>query len=426
MGIPVKVSLIIPVYNGAEFLRRIFDCAIYQTLPEVEVIAINDCSPNMRDAEIMHEYEERYPDKFRALFHNVNMRQGGVMNTGIQSSNGEYFLCIYQDDYIDLQMCEKMYIKAKEDDAEIIICNYAHLSDGIIYIQKPNKGIESTNNNTRMTYFEQNLVWFMLVKKEVVERNKLYFPTNTTSDDTISVFWYYTANRISRVDEVMYFYTDNLYQTHKRQSEHFRELPITYNKLLDYSYYKDLSNEKRCEIDDVLSRFLIIIILRVIFANISKIYDVKSKIAAWNEYKEVLNRLTHSQRLALAINHVDSAIAESDGTDIVSDLVRIIFDINMDYFKFVDRLAKNVVIWGAGIRGKRLAGYLIDYNISFEITDNDPTLYGKKVCGKSVKPWIELMETTDIVIVTPLNVYDEVNAKINNPCIEVIDYIDLL
>ena len=426
MNAQVKVSIIIPVYKGAEFLRRSFDSAIYQTLPEVEVIAVNDFSPNPRDAEIMREYEEIYPDKFHALYHDMNTRQGGARNTGIKSSKGDYFLCLDQDDYIDLHMCEKMYKKAKDDNAEIVICSFAHLSDGRMIIQKPNLGIESADINARLTQFYQSVVWVMLVNKNVVERNLLYFPVNNTADDIIAAFWYYAANRISRLDDVMYFHTDNLYQTRKVQTDHFREHPVACARLLEYPYYKELSTGARCEIDETISRFLLNIFLKLVIFNTSIIRDIKSILSAWNEYKEILNRLLHSHKKTMVIDYIDSEINKTDFTDIVSDKTRLIFNINMIY-RYEDKFAnKNIVIWGAGIRGKSLAGYLEENKISFEITDKNQALYNQNFCGKYVKPWADLRDSADIVIVSPWKVLDEVKTMINNPNICVIDYADFL
>jgi len=419
MNTQIKVSIIIPIYNGAEFLRRIFDSAVYQTLLEIEVIAVNDCSPNPRDAEIMHEYQECYPDKFRAIFHDVNMRQGGARNTGIKSARGEYFLCVDQDDFIDLYMCEKMYKKAKDDDSDIVICNYALLSDGTIFIKKPNSGIESSAINTRISHFYHNVVWIMLVKKIVVVRNELYFPTKTTSDDAISVFWYYAANRISRLNEIMYYHIDNLFQTHKIQSDHFKSLPLTYSQLLELPYYKALSDDDRCKFDEVFAWFIICIFAKKVFIDSSQVYDVK--LAAWKENKEILKRLQHSGLMAL-IDCIDKEIANPDTSDSISKLTRAKFNINIAYCKFMDKCHKHIVIWGAGIRGKHLAGHFIDNDISFEITDSNPSLYGKNVCGKIVKPWVELNDTANIVIVSPLNVFNEIKTKIYNPDIKIFDY----
>ena len=125
-----KVSIIIPVYNGAEFIRRSFDSCLYQTLSEIEIIAINDCSPNSRDAIIMREYETLYPGKFRALFHENNKRQGGARNTGIYAARGEYFLCVDQDDFIRPEMCEEMYDYAITEDLDIVMCGFNSCNKG--------------------------------------------------------------------------------------------------------------------------------------------------------------------------------------------------------------------------------------------------------------------------------------------------------
>ena len=63
----IKVSIIIPVYNSEKFLKRCLDSCINQTLDEIEVIAVNDASPDRSDI-IMREYEEKYPKKVQCIY----------------------------------------------------------------------------------------------------------------------------------------------------------------------------------------------------------------------------------------------------------------------------------------------------------------------------------------------------------------------
>lgn len=89
-----KVSIIVPVYNVAEYLRRSLDSCIYQTLADIEVIAVNDCSPDERDEEILREYERENPEKIHIFRHEKNLGLGEARNTAIRNAKGEFLLFV--------------------------------------------------------------------------------------------------------------------------------------------------------------------------------------------------------------------------------------------------------------------------------------------------------------------------------------------
>ena len=87
----VKVSIIIPVYNVENYLRRCLDSCINQTLMEIEIIVVNDASPDNSDF-IMKEYEKNYPEKIKCIYLKENLCQGGARNIGIQIAKGQYLI----------------------------------------------------------------------------------------------------------------------------------------------------------------------------------------------------------------------------------------------------------------------------------------------------------------------------------------------
>ena len=116
----MKISLIVPVYNTMEYLPKCLDSLAAQTLDEIEVLVINDGSPDDSN-KVIKEYEEKYD-----FIHGYEKENGGLSdarNYGIQKATGEYVAFVDSDDYITPDMCEKMYHLAKEQDLDIVVCD---------------------------------------------------------------------------------------------------------------------------------------------------------------------------------------------------------------------------------------------------------------------------------------------------------------
>lgn len=92
------VSIIIPVYNTEQYLPRCLDSVCGQTEQNIEIIVVNDASPDNSQA-IIDEYAKKDP-RIVALRHTYNKHLGGARNTGIEASRGEYILFLDSDDYI--------------------------------------------------------------------------------------------------------------------------------------------------------------------------------------------------------------------------------------------------------------------------------------------------------------------------------------
>lgn len=116
----MKISLIVPVYNTAQYLPKCLDSLVNQALKDIEILVINDGSPD-NSQEIIKRYEEKY-----SFVHGFLKENGGLSharNYGIQRASGEYIIFVDSDDYVEPQMCEKMYAMAKEKDLDILVCD---------------------------------------------------------------------------------------------------------------------------------------------------------------------------------------------------------------------------------------------------------------------------------------------------------------
>lgn len=128
----IKVSVIVPVYNVEPYIEKCLESLVNQTLKEIEVIVINDGSPD-RSQEIIDKYVKKYSKKIKS-FKKENGGQGSARNLGLDKAKGEYISFIDSDDWIDTVMLEDMYNLAKKNDSDIVICDMVdHYIDKEIY-----------------------------------------------------------------------------------------------------------------------------------------------------------------------------------------------------------------------------------------------------------------------------------------------------
>lgn len=115
-----KVSVIVPVYKTEQYLKKCLDSLVKQTLNEIEIVVVNDGSPD-KSQEIIDEYESKYPQ-----VHGVKKENGGLSdarNCGIQYATGEFIAFVDSDDYVENYMYERMYEKAIKDNLDIVVCD---------------------------------------------------------------------------------------------------------------------------------------------------------------------------------------------------------------------------------------------------------------------------------------------------------------
>lgn len=100
------VSVIIPIYNVEQYIEKCLDSVINQTYKDLEIICVNDCSPD-NSAQILLEYAQR-DTRIKIVNREKNGGLSAARNTGLDEAKGEYVYFIDSDDWIDLDYIEKM------------------------------------------------------------------------------------------------------------------------------------------------------------------------------------------------------------------------------------------------------------------------------------------------------------------------------
>jgi len=198
-----KISIIVPVYNAELYLAKCLDSLVGQTLKEIEIILINDGSTD-KSEQIIKKYQEKYNDKI-IYYSKKNEGQGVARNYAIKIAKGEFITFVDSDDFVDVSMCEKLYNEAKKTNADIVA------TTGMIEVRNnefSKKNIEFKTSDNLKTYILNNSGPVgKIIKKDVVLQNDLYFPSLRAYEDIAVVpLWGIYSNKISYVDEALYYY----------------------------------------------------------------------------------------------------------------------------------------------------------------------------------------------------------------------------
>lgn len=111
------VSIIVPVYKAEKYLKRCVDSLIHQTYPHLEIILINDGSPD-HSAQIIAEYEQK--DNRVLAIHQDNKGVAGARNRALNSATGEFVMFVDSDDWLDLNAVQTALDGAEKTGADIV------------------------------------------------------------------------------------------------------------------------------------------------------------------------------------------------------------------------------------------------------------------------------------------------------------------
>ena len=117
----MKLSVIVPVYKAEAFLNECVDSLLGQTLRDMEIILVDDGSPDGSGA-IMADYAARFPERVRTLTLS-NGGQGRARNRGMDIARGEYLGFVDSDDLVVPTMFETLCRTADETGADIVDCS---------------------------------------------------------------------------------------------------------------------------------------------------------------------------------------------------------------------------------------------------------------------------------------------------------------
>ena len=203
------VSIIVPVFNVEPYLRRCLDSIVNQTYTNLEIILVDDGSPDNCPA-ICDEYAAR--DKRVVVIHKDNGGLSDARNAGLDICNGEYISFVDSDDWVDKRYVEILLEPLQIQKYDFIIADYAKTaemsSDKHLFCPK---GLIHGNDAIVSAYCRQTYppsAWGKLYKRSFIETKKFRFKKKLLFEDQLwSCQLAVAAQNIFTIHEKLYNYT---------------------------------------------------------------------------------------------------------------------------------------------------------------------------------------------------------------------------
>lgn len=285
----MKISVIIPCYNVANYLKRCIESVLNQTYSNFELILVDDGS--IDETSMICKL---YLDKDNRVQYYCQSNQGvsSARNLGIQKASGDKIMFIDADDYVAHDILTTLVASIKEKDNLVIpICGINHVKKGEIlansnYRYLIENNFFKLNNNEILTLFKyENLSTpcCKLYDTTLVKHNNIYFRENITYQEDLifNLDYFKYINTILIVPKFSYFYIENETSSSiKYHKSLFDSLPILFLQLQSFEDFKKTSEDiKLFFMNQILNNL----------NNVNHLSSNLSYIEKYNKLKMILN-----------------------------------------------------------------------------------------------------------------------------------------
>ena len=186
-----KVSVIIPVYNVEKYLRKCLDSVVNQTLADIEVICVDDCSTD-ESLKILKEYSNK-DSRIKIIEQEQNQGQGEARNLALSQACGEYIMFLDPDDWLELDACETAYNSISANKNDFVIFDFYEYFEKnkkrklCTYRTKPFKDFFDTNGfdvkNVKTNYLVNSFTCCIIFSRKFLVKNDIKYADLRLGED---------------------------------------------------------------------------------------------------------------------------------------------------------------------------------------------------------------------------------------------------
>ncbi|MEE3325195.1 MAG: glycosyltransferase [Methanosphaera sp.] len=287
-----KVSIIIPIYNTEKYLDRCMQSVLSQTLKDIEIILVDDESPD--NAPMMCDDYAKQDSRIKVI-HKKNGGLGFARNSGLEIASGEYVAYLDSDDYVEENMYQQLYETAKEQSYDVVLCgNYfvdrfgrKSTNERMIPYKIENEVLDvlfATLGAPTFTKQDNILgmsVWGGIYSMELIQKYAIRFPSERQyicEDAIYHIDFFHHAKSVKILNEPLYNYCNNpgsLSRTFR--TDRYEKDKILYKK--EYEMLNDYNtlNIGKTYIDRMFLTFVRVYLTEVVYnlSFINAIQEIK-------------------------------------------------------------------------------------------------------------------------------------------------------
>lgn len=235
------VSIVVPVYKVEKYLHRCVDSLLAQTMKDIEIILVDDGSPD-NCGKICDEYGKQ-DDRIKVI-HQMNSGVASARNVGIYAAQSKYVAFVDADDWVKDEIYADLYSKITSTNADLVFYDFYLVdesgkifSDSFQSVDMPEMSVSA--ETALKLLFQQKLESFssvFLCKRSLFYDNGIVFPEGRKYEDTATVYRLIAAcGKIAFVREKLYYYYQRRQSiTHSPGINDSRDAFLTLNEMEQY------------------------------------------------------------------------------------------------------------------------------------------------------------------------------------------------
>lgn len=222
-----KISVIVPCYGVEKFLDQCLNSIVNQTLQDIEIILVDDLSPD--SVPMLCDQWAAKDKRIKVIHKEKNEGLGMARNTGLDVAVGEYVAFVDSDDFVDISMYERLYEKAKDLDSDVVLCNCVIFNELAGENRRYDvKSFQLFEGRQNVDSFLLDLVaplpeypkdvkymmsvWHGIYRRRIFERENIRFKSEReyVSEDLIfNINLYPYVEKVSYISDCLYYYRSN-------------------------------------------------------------------------------------------------------------------------------------------------------------------------------------------------------------------------
>lgn len=238
----ILMSVIMPVYNAAEFLEQTLLSVLGTKDSDIELIAIDDGSTD-ESLSILNKYQETFSNLH--VYNQINAGPSAARNTGLNYAQGEFVFFLDSDDLLEISVLRGMCKKAEKESADLVISEYDIFNEYRTFAVPLMKKLSGMS---KITWQTREILWTFSLCNKVFRRSRieeinLRFPKTNYSEDGVFVMSFvYQASKIIGYEGIVFHYRRMTMSEQKSITS-----AVSEQKVKDYLISHDMIYEKMSE-----------------------------------------------------------------------------------------------------------------------------------------------------------------------------------